>query len=136
MEVMKIIEVFFFTFFSYLFVVFPASASGGEIKTCPSIPVFDQLCNLNANTITTAIPNFLSILLVLAVILAIIFLVWGGVKWIMAGGDKAAIESARAMIIGAIVGLILAFAAFFIFNLLLFFFGVQGRFFLPAIISP
>ncbi len=133
MELMKIVSVFLFTLCSYLSFALPASASA-NIKTCPSIAPFNALCGIDANDLQTAIPNFLSILLVIGVILAIIFLVWGGVKWILSGGDKAGIESARGIIIGAVVGLVLIFAAFFIFNMLLFFFNVSGsNFFLPKI---
>jgi len=41
------------------------------------------------------------------------------------GGDKAKVESARGTIIAAIVGLVIAFLAFFILSLALSFFGLS-----------
>jgi len=63
------------------------------------------------------IQNGLSWLLVTAVILALIFLIWGGIKWITSGGDKAKVESARNTIIGAIIGLIVVFTSFLIISI-------------------
>ena len=72
--------------------------------------------------------NLINILLVLAVILALIFLIWGGIRWIMSGGDKQKIEQARSAIIGAIVGLVLAFLSFLILNGVIFIITGQSSF--------
>ncbi len=63
------------------------------------------------------IPQFLiSLLFVIGVIVAVVFLIYGGIKWILSGGDKTAVESARNHIIAAIVGLVIVVAAFLILN--------------------
>jgi hypothetical protein len=67
--------------------------------------------------IGNVIMNVIIILLIVAVVVAVIFLIIGGIRWILSGGDKGAVESARNTIIGAIVGLVIAFAAFFIVNI-------------------
>ena len=103
---------------------FLAAPAYAQVNLCP-VGNFVNLC-IKAESLGKITANILSIILALAVVLAIIFLVWGGVKWILSGGDKAAIEGARSTIIAAVVGLVLAFAAFFIFNMLLFFFGLGG----------
>ncbi len=82
---------------------------------------FSALCNLTIDNNSTIVGKIITILLILAIILALIFLIWGGIKWIMSGGDKQKIEQARAAIIGAIIGLVLAFLAYFILNVVTFF---------------
>lgn len=71
------------------------------------------------------IPGLLRLLLFLAFILAIIFLLWGGISWTMSGGSKEGLESARKKVTYAVIGLILvliSFAIFYIFGNL---FGVN-----------
>ncbi|OGM59165.1 hypothetical protein A3A75_03020 [Candidatus Woesebacteria bacterium RIFCSPLOWO2_01_FULL_39_10] len=52
-------------------------------------------------------------------------LVWGGVRYITSGGDKAQTEAARGQITAALVGLVIVFAAWAIINLVNIFFGVN-----------
>lgn len=128
MEMMK----FFFAstiVFTLLFWAVPVYA---QVDLCPE-GNFANLC-IPASKSGNIVSNILTILLSLAVILSIIFLVWGGVKWTLAGGDKQAIEEARSTIMAAIVGLVIAFAAFFLFNMVLYFFKVtNGSFTIPKL---
>lgn len=55
----------------------------------------------------------IDLLLIVVVLLALGFIVWGGLNWVTSEGDKTKVESARKMIIYAVVGLIIAFLAFF-----------------------
>lgn len=66
-----------------------------------------------------------TIFFVVSVLIALFFLIWGGLKWITSGGDKAGVETARNQIIAAIIGLIIVFLAFFILNLVLGLFGLS-----------
>ncbi len=72
------------------------------------------------NTSTISLSNIIQtgivLLFIVAVILATVFLIWGGIQWIMSGGDKQKIEQARARIIYAIIGLVVTFAAFLIIS--------------------
>ncbi len=52
-----------------------------------------------------------ALLLVVAGLLAFVFLLLGGLQWITSGGDKAGLEGARNKIVHAIVGLIVVFSA-------------------------
>lgn len=99
-----------------LSVATPAFAQAGKITLCPSGSDFGGLCSFASKPIGGIISNILVILLIIAVIIALVYLIWGGIKWIVSGGDKAAIEQARSHVVGAIVGLVIAFAAFFIIN--------------------
>jgi hypothetical protein len=64
--------------------------------------------------------NFLiSLLFTIAIVISLIFLIWGGIRWILSGGDRMKVEDARITIISAIIGLIVTFASYFLFNLAL-----------------
>jgi uncharacterized protein YacL len=105
---------------------FAASAfAGATVNPCANAGQFANLCNLNANNIGAVIGAAVEFILIIAVIIALFFLIWGGVRWITSGGDKAKVESARGTIIAAIIGLVIAFLAFFILSLALSFFGLS-----------
>lgn len=52
----------------------------------------------------------------LAALIAILFIIYGGIKWVISGGDKAAVEGARNTIIAALVGLIIVIISFALLN--------------------
>lgn len=88
---------------------------------------FSALCTFRAteNSLGNVIAVIINILLVIAVVLAIFFLIWGGIQWILSGGDKAKVETARGHIIAAVIGLAVAFLAFFILQIVLRVFGIN-----------
>ena len=96
-----------------------------NINPCNSTGQFGSLCNLQANQLGSIVGAAVTFILVIAVLIALFFLIWGGVRWITSGGDKAKVESARSTIIAAILGLVIAFLAFFILSVALSFFGLS-----------
>lgn len=64
-------------------------------------------------------------LLIIAALLAFLYLILGGISWITSGGDKAAMEAARNKITHAIVGLIIVGAAWAIMVLVQSFLGIE-----------
>lgn len=86
---------------------------------------FGKLCDKSINNVPGVISNIIVILLITAAILSLLFLVIGGVRWVISGGDKAKLDAARAQIVAAIVGLVITFLAFFILQLILGFFGLS-----------
>jgi hypothetical protein len=63
------------------------------------------------------IPQFvITLLFVVGIVVALAFLIYGGIKWILSGGDKAAVDAARKHIVAAIVGLVIVVSAFVILN--------------------
>jgi hypothetical protein len=64
-------------------------------------------------------------ILIISALLAFIYLLLGGIKWITSGGDKAGMEEARNKITHAIVGLIIVGAAWAIMSLVQNFLGIQ-----------
>lgn len=69
------------------------------------------------------VSNLIELLMFLAAVATLIYLVWGGIEWITAGGDKAGTEKARGKITDAVIGLFVVFAAWAIFALLQTFLG-------------
>ncbi len=87
------------------------------------------------------VPQFLiTLLLVVGILISLIFLIYGGIKWVISGGDKANVDAARKHIVAAIVGLVIVVAAFFIINVVFTFLGVgsplSGNFCIPSLTNP
>lgn len=62
----------------------------------------------------------------IGILAALIYLLWGGLNWILSGGDKEKIGAARARIIAAIVGLVMIVLAYFILDFVLKLLGMCG----------
>lgn len=71
------------------------------------------------------IANTITIVFILAAILAFVFLVWGGIEWLTSGGDKTKTEAARNRITAALVGLAIVAASWAIIKLISVFFGID-----------
>ena len=69
--------------------------------------------------------TLLNIMLGIAGVASFIFLLWGGLQWILAGGDKEGTEKARKRITAALIGLVIVFSAYAIIILASNFLGVQ-----------
>lgn len=93
--------------------LFPALA-----QVCP--PGYESLCSLNLESNKNFFGNIVQILIVVGIVLAVLFLIWGGIRWIMSGGDKGKVDQARATITASIVGLIISLLAYFIVSLVLY----------------
>lgn len=98
----------------------PAFARFVDINV-PELPRF------SANALITFL---VKLLIVSAFIIAFIFLLIGGIRWITSAGDPKAVESAKNTVTAAIVGLLLVVSAFAIIRLVEFFFKV------PIISAP
>lgn len=83
---------------------------------------FDILCRINPDG--GLIGSLVTAAFVVAALIALFFLIFGGVKWILSGGDKAGVEAARNMIVAALVGLVIVFLSYFILNILFSFFNL------------
>src|SRR6266567_5966168 len=69
--------------------------------------------------------NALTIMLVFAVIITLIFLIWAGIQWVSSSGDKSKLAAARARLTWAIIGLVIVFLAFLVVNIVGSFFNIQ-----------
>ncbi len=90
--------------------------------------------NFAIENIGALISSVIGVALILAGILVFAMLVWGGVQWIMSGGDKAKTEEARNRITAALVGLAIVASAWAIMKLVEYFFGLNIQD--PQIVQP
>ena len=70
------------------------------------------------------IKNSIIIALSLSALMALAFLLWGGINWITSSGDKAKNEEARNRITAAIIGLTIVACVWLIWRLILYLLGV------------
>ncbi len=87
------------------------------------------------------IPGFIiTLLLAVGVVIALAFLIYGGIKWILSGGDKAAVDAARKHIVAAIIGLVIVVTAFVILSFVFQLIGIgnplSGNFCIPSLTKP
>jgi len=76
-------------------------------------------------TVAKVVGNALTFVLIITVVLALIYLVLGGLQWIQSGGDKQKVSQARSRLTFAIIGLVIALGSFFIINVIGFIFKVN-----------
>jgi len=83
---------------------------------------WEKLANI---TLPGIVSTVIKLILVVAALIAFIFLVIGGIKWITSGGDKEQTAKAQGTITAALIGLVIVFAAWAIIKLLEAFFGIE-----------
>lgn len=108
------------------FFLFFATPSFAAISICPR-GEFGTLCSkaFDGNAAGNLIGFGITLAFIIAIVLALFYLIWGGIKWILSGGDKGGVEAARATIVAAVIGLVVTFAAYFILNIVLSFFNLS-----------
>lgn len=79
--------------------------------------------------ISLFLSNAITLLYEIAVIAVVVMLVWGAVEWIISGGDKEQLASAKKRITNALIGLILLSIVFAVLNVFKIFTGFN--FFAP-----
>lgn len=80
---------------------------------------------VNITDIGKLISAIVGTLLILAALMAFLWLIMGGISWITSGGDKTKMEEARNKITHAIVGLIIVGAAWAVMLLVQTFLGIN-----------
>ena len=84
-----------------------------NLNPCPGDGAnFGKLCEKNASQLGPVLGNILTAILVVAVVVALLFLIWGGFKWMTAGGNEEMVSGARTTIIAGIVGLAIIIGSF------------------------
>lgn len=89
---------------------------------CKSLDMFSGICSLSSKNFGFVIGTIITVILILAVFIAVFYLIYGGIKWILSRGDKEHVESARSHIVAAVVGLVIVFLSFFAINVVFGFF--------------
>lgn len=94
------------------------------VDVCPESGQYSGLCGIRLDDSSTVIRDVITIAFVVASILALFFLIYGGIRWITSGGDKGKVDEARKTITAAVIGLIVTFLAFFILSFVQYLFGM------------
>src|ERR1035437_8749891 len=110
------------------------SLASSVLAATPGVPInnpcdssatgFSFLCSLNAGGLGNLIGSLVQLLFVVAILAALVYLIYGGFRWLVSGGDKGQVSAAREHIVAAIIGLVIIFLSYFILNLILGFFNV------------
>ncbi|OGC54728.1 hypothetical protein A2797_01510 [candidate division WWE3 bacterium RIFCSPHIGHO2_01_FULL_48_15] len=103
-----------------------AAIAAGSALAFSALPVFaaaecdktKELCPPIPQTVAGFFGLVVNGLTAVAGTIALLYLVIGGIRYIMSGGDKVAVEGAREQITSAIVGLIIVFGAWFIITVI------------------
>lgn len=75
--------------------------------------------------IGTVLPNIVGLVIIFGIVSFFLIFLSGAVSWILSGGDKAHVESAKAKLTNALVGIILLFSSIAIIKLVEYFFGIN-----------
>lgn len=70
--------------------------------------------------------SIVGVLLIAGSLWTLFQLLLGGLQWISSGGDKTALESAQKRITNALIGLLLLFASWAVYLVILQYFGIIG----------
>jgi hypothetical protein len=97
-----------------------ANAGAAEAKDlCP--PAFASLCKIQlAQQSGGVVGTIMMSLIILAAIVSLFYLIFGGARFITAAGDQGKTAQARSHIIAAIVGLIISLCSFLIVNVVMY----------------
>lgn len=99
---------------------------GGSLNLCPEEGSgFRAFCEIGTGDFGPIIATAIIVVFIIAIVIALIWLVIGGIKWITSSGDSSKVEAARNQIIAAVIGLIIVFLSFFILNFVLSLFGLS-----------
>ncbi len=88
-------------------------------------PPTSQFTHLSYWTPTTFIAAFVNLILVASAVSSFFMLLIGGLRFIIAGGDRDATTAAGRTIANALIGLVIVFSVYGLMNLLSDFFGVR-----------
>lgn len=95
----------------------------------PTTKIFESVEALNffQDDLGVFISKTVETALLVASVLVLAYLIWGGLDWIMSSGDKTKYESARNKITAALIGLAIVAAAWAIWLLVNYFFGIDKK---------
>ena len=97
-------------------------AAENTIDIRPKGKEFGRLGEL---TVPNIVSGAIRLILVVAALVAFVFLIIGGIRWVTSGGDKEKTTRAQQTLTAALVGLVIVFASWAIIKLIETFFGIQ-----------
>jgi len=85
----------------------------------------DSIPHGGLGLLETLLQRTVPVFLFAGICLVLIYIVWGGIQWITASGDKQKLTNARSKITWAVIGLIVIFLSFAIVGAVGYFFKVN-----------
>lgn len=85
-----------------LFLVFMPFIGLTQVLPPPTPPI--EAKELTLQKIEDIIKTFATFMITVGVIIAVIFIIWGGVLWMAAGGDDEKVKTAKKRMISGLVG--------------------------------
>ena len=92
----------------------------------PTTPPVNPFSTDRFPTLGSLLGFVMQIVFYVGISLTIIFLIIGGIRYIVSGGDKAGTEAARSMLTNAIIGFIVVIGAFAVKTILVNVLGATG----------
>ena len=113
---------------------FAISTAGVAATAMTAAQVFAQTAPIGtvaagtgwAKNIGSLISSVLTIVMVVAILLVLLYLIMGGIEWITSGGDKGKTEGARNKITAAIIGIIILASSYALVTLVAYVLGFEG----------
>ena len=90
----------------------------GYESTDPAVTAVDSASAIRTESgmsganLPTVVGNIIKIILGLTGTIALIFIIWGGVKWMISKGDSSKIADARKLMVAGVIGLAIIAAAY------------------------
>lgn len=113
---------------------FSVLAAGPEtVNLCATQQGFN-IAFLCDTTLGGLIKTTLNTVLFVAFVIALVFLIIGGIRWIMSAGDKEGAGKAKETVTSALIGLAIVIGSWILINIVLTFFGIGGG--LSGLTSP
>jgi len=125
MKLVKKLFIYISALITYPFLALPAFAETSLDPCKDTSGISAALCSLGGENVARTIQNVVVFFIVISVVIALLYLLYGGVKWITSRGEKTEVEAARNHIMAAIIGLVVVFLAIFIISLVLAAFGLK-----------
>jgi len=97
-----------------------ASLPAFAIDLCPPVsPTGKPLPGCQGIDIARIVGSIIGILFFVSFLIALVFLVIGGIRWILSGGDKEATNNAKSTVTSALVGLVIVIGSYILINVAL-----------------
>ena len=113
--------------------VLPVLAAPETVDLCSQQQGFN-IAFLCGTTLGGLIKTILNTVLFVPFVAALVFLIYGGIRWILSGGDKEGTTKAKETITSALLGLAVVVGSWVLINIVLTFFGIGGG--LTGLTSP
>lgn len=113
----------YLSIFAFAFlVVHPVFAAGNNttgINLCGKTDGINAPGCTGQESLQNIVGGVLNVVFFLSFLLVLFFLVWGGLKWVLAQGEKEGIAKAREQVTNSLIGLVVILGSYLLLNLAL-----------------